>query len=228
MKTEKRANDTLVFLILPTLFSSLFLIAMSSFMTYAENNLSGLLLTLSYYLTRLVNCVLYFIWCPYIFGFVSSKKASKLFLYLIYFFLFTFFRFCVSYLFMYGDMLVSDTILAISISSFASALFEAMLLLAISLVSCLVLTITRRKCKHKLTENDEALAFSLSSALLLFLFELIMQIITTVSFISEQLGILYPSEVWSIIFDYVFICIVFVIGFFLCSFYTRRNKLFHS
>lgn len=210
-------------LMLAAIISFVLLTALSPVTILLEQEASALLLPI-YYLTRFFGYLIYFIFAGALFALFSEKRIKEGLFISGLFLLFSFLRYFISYILSFVTELSSDFLILFLSSSALSALADCAMVLVLCLVSCLAVLICERICKERFTNESERMIASLVSSSSLFIFLLVAQIIDTVAFIKEQLGVVYGSEIWSIIFDYIFLFVLFVAGFFLCDFFIKLTK----
>ena len=105
-----------------------------------------------------------------------------------------------------------------------TALFDALIELAFVSLSVIVCTFALKIKKARALEGDSAIAFcSIVGALVFFVISAIELTVNVLDFIrNEALGIVYTSEVYSIILDYADLLFVLLISVFFASFIQRR------
>jgi hypothetical protein len=210
-------------LVVTAVVSFLLLIALSPITILLEEYSSALLLP-TYYLTRLLGYLIYFVFAGALFALFSEKRIKEGLLISGFFLIFSFLRYFISYILSFISELSSDFLILFLSSSALSALADCTMVLALCIASCIAVLICKRICKERFTKEPERMMASLVSSASLFIFLLVAQIIDTVVFVEEQLGVVYGAEIWSIIFDYIFLIVLFVAGFFLCDFFIKLTK----
>ncbi len=223
MNNKKLFSKSLIFLQAPTLviISALLLFSLTS--EFLQQGESSLMLAI-YYISRALNYALYFMWCSYICVMLLHKKFFFSVFLALTFFIFNLARIFFSFVFSSGTF--ADSLIFLSPSALG-ALAECITVFLLCLVSFAVLSvfylIKGAKCEQRFTffKTEAATVFSLSSSGALFLRELITEISYTVSFVSAQLGVIYKSEMWSIAFDYIFLLVILLLGYFVSSLYIR-------
>lgn len=210
-------------LVITAVASFVLLIALSPITVLLKEASSALLLP-TYYLTRLFGYLIYFVFAGALFALFSEKRIKEGLFISCLFLLFSFLRYFVSYILSFVSELSSDLLILFASRSALSALADCAMVLVLCIVSCLTILICERLCKERFAKESERMIASLVSSASLFIFLLVAQIIDTVAFVDEQLGIVYGAEIWSIIFDYIFLLVLFVAGFFLCDFFIKLTK----
>ena len=224
---KKLFFDSLVLLALPTLAVIALLLGLS-LVTELLQESGSLLMPAVYYISRALSYALYFMWCAYICVMLLHKKVLFSLLLLLFFFSLNLIRIFLSFVLSYGTFEDSAYLLP---SSAIGALSECGTVLLLCLVSfavffafCLSKAV-KRKQNVTFSQNENFTSVvSLASSATLFLFELVREIAYTVSFVSAQFGVIYNTEIWSIIFDYVFLLLVFLMGYFVSSLYIRLGE----
>lgn len=224
MNNKRLFSKSLIFLQAPTLVIISALLLFSLTTEFLQQSESALMLAI-YYISRALSYALYFMWCSYICVMLLHKKFLFSVFLAFTFFIFNLVRIFFSFVFSNGSLFDS---LIFLIPSALGALAECITVFLLCLVSFAVLSVSYlikgSKCKQMFAffKTDTAVTlFSLSSSGALFLRELITEISYTVSFVSAQLGVIYKSELWSIAFDYIFLLIILLTGYFVSSLYIR-------
>ena len=227
MNNKKLFSDSIMHLFLPTLAAIALLLGLS-FVTEALQESGSPLMLAIYYISRALSYALYFMWCAYICVNLLHKKFIFSLLLLFAFFALDFIRVFLSFVFSYGTFdgciyLLRPSVIG-ALSECGTVLVLCILSFAVFIAVCLSKS---AKCKQNITFSQyEGFDFivSVSSSAALFLFELIKEISYTVKFVSAQFGVIYSSEIWSILFDYIFLLLIFLMGYFVSSFYVRFAK----
>ena len=227
MKNKKLFSNSLIFLALPTLAIVVSLLLLSALSDILQQHGSALMVVI-YYISRALSYALYFMWCAYICVSLIHKKFLFSLLLTGEFFIFELVRIFLSFVLSYDSL--GDMALFLPPSALG-ALSECGITLLLCLVSFAVFFVIHlskiAKCKQNITliQNESfSAAISVSSSAALFLFELIKEISYTASFVSAQFGVIYSSEIWSMIFDYIFLLLIFLMGYFVSSLYIRLGE----
>lgn len=223
MNNKKLFLNSFKFIILPTLVSVCLFLFLSYLSVFLQE-IGSALMPLIYYLSKALNYAVYFIWCAFLCVLLIRKKFLFSLLLTGILFLWELIRIFFSFVLSYG-LIDIEYFLP---SSALGALFECGTILLMCTVSLSVFfvfcAIKAAKCKQNITfSQNEAFSavISVSSSAAFFTFELIREISYTVSFVSAQFGVIYSSEIWSIILDYVFLLLVFLMGYFVSLLYIR-------
>ena len=227
MKNKRLFTNSLIFLALPTLAIVVSLLLLSVLSDVLQQSGSALMMAV-YYISRAFGYALYFMWCAYICVFLIHKKFIFSLLLIGVFFTFELARIFLSFVISYASL--GDTVFFLPSSALA-ALSECGIILLLCLISLAVFfavqlsKAAKRKQNITFSQNESFSAvISVSSSASLFLFELIKEISYTVSFVSAQFGVIYSSEIWSMIFDYIFLLLTFLMGYFVSSLYIRLGE----
>ncbi len=224
MKKEAFAIKPYRTLIISSVFLFALLIALSPLNLFLEELASPLILPF-YYLTRLLGYSVHFIFSGVLYAHLKERRFKDCALLLLFLFSLSFLRHFLSYIITYFGLLSSEFVALFLWRSVLSSLLDSALPLALCLIARAAVLVQKHKCKENFTAESGRITASLAVSVSLFVFLLIMQIIDTVSFVGEQLGIIYGVEIWSIIFDYIFLVVLLIAGFFLCELFT---KLFNN
>ena len=223
MNNKRLYSKSVIFLHLPTLAIISALLLFSLLSEILQQGESSLMLAV-YYISRALSYALYFMWCSYICVMLLHKKIIFSVFLAVIFFVFNLTRIFLSFVFSNGTFV--DSLVFLSPSALG-ALSECITVFLLCLISFAVLFVfhlfkyTKRKQNVTFSKADAATVFSLSSSGALFFCELITEISYTVDFVSAQLGVIYKAEMWSIAFDYIFLLIILLMGYFISSLYIQ-------